>query len=124
MRGERFAQKWTENPTLHPRKYSIFQIESSPIVFRVMLGRLGTHIPKSWADNFDGDALITDSSGTKLASFGHSHYVANSGQDEAWGNQPPQRDWRTVATGRIYRNSRVRVGDAICGRSNSLLKAK
>jgi prepilin-type N-terminal cleavage/methylation domain-containing protein len=72
------------------------------------------------AVNFEGDTAITDAAGHFLASFGRSHYVANSGQDEAWGYAPPLKDWRSVATGPMYRNSRVRFADVTDGLSNSI----
>ncbi len=72
------------------------------------------------ADNFDGDAIITDSNGAPLTAVGRSHYIANSGQDEAWGYQPPLRDWRSVASGPMYRNSRVRYADVTDGLSNTI----
>ncbi len=72
------------------------------------------------ADNFDGDAIVTDGSGAPMATVARSHYVANSGQDEAWGYEPPLRDWRSVATGPMYRNSRVRYADITDGLSNTI----
>ena len=72
------------------------------------------------ADNFDGETNITDENGNTLASFSRSHYVANSGQDEAWGYSPPLRDWRRVATGPMYRNSRVRFAEVTDGLSNTI----
>ncbi len=72
------------------------------------------------ATNFDGDTRITDDSGATLASFARSHYVANAGQDEAWGYQPPLRDWRSVSTGPMYRNSRVRFAEVTDGLTNTI----
>jgi len=72
------------------------------------------------ASNFEGDAVITDDKGGNLANFGRSHYVANNGQDEPWGYQPPLADWRQVASGPLYRNSRVRVAEVTDGLSNTV----
>jgi len=58
--------------------------------------------------------------GRSLARFGKSHYVANNGQDEPWGYQPPLADWRTVASGPFCRNSRVRVADVTDGLSSTV----
>ena len=55
-----------------------------------------------------------------LARFGKSHYVANNDQDEPWGYQPPLADWRIVASGPFYRNSRVRVADVTDGLSSTV----
>jgi prepilin-type N-terminal cleavage/methylation domain-containing protein len=72
------------------------------------------------APNFEGDTLITDDSGRSLARLGRSHYVANCGQDEPWGYQPPLSDWRAVASGPFYRNSRVRIAEVSDGLSNTV----
>ncbi len=72
------------------------------------------------ADNYEGDAMITDQNRTLIARFGRSHYVANSGQDEPWGYQPPFRDWRPIATGPIYRNSRVRFAEITDGLTQTI----
>lgn len=72
------------------------------------------------ADNHGGDTSITDSSGNVLAKFGKSHYVANSGQDEAWGYQPALAEWANVCTGPFYRNSDVRLAQITDGLSNTV----
>jgi prepilin-type N-terminal cleavage/methylation domain-containing protein/prepilin-type processing-associated H-X9-DG protein len=73
----------------------------------------------------DFDAIqITDSSGTVVGVFGRSHYVANVGQDEAWGYSPPVADWRSLPSSRyigpFYRNSRTRAAEILDGLSNTV----
>lgn len=72
------------------------------------------------ADNYEGLTSVTDDHGNVLATFGRSHYVANCGQDEPWGYDPPIRDWQSIATGPMYRNSRVRFGEVIDGLSQTI----
>lgn len=72
------------------------------------------------AANFDGDTIVTDDSKTVLARFGRSHYVGNCGQDEPWGYAPPVQDWRRLASGPLYRNSRVRIAEVTDGLSNTV----
>jgi prepilin-type N-terminal cleavage/methylation domain-containing protein/prepilin-type processing-associated H-X9-DG protein len=72
------------------------------------------------ASNWDGDAIITTKSGAVMANFGRSHYVGNSGQDEAWGYSPPILDWRRVSSGPLYRNSRIRIAEVTDGLSNTV----
>jgi len=72
------------------------------------------------ATNFDGDAMVTNDSNTVLARFGRSHYVGNCGQDEPWGYVPPVQDWRRLASGPLYRNSRVRIAEVTDGLSNTV----
>lgn len=70
----------------------------------------------------DGPINIVDDSGTVLAVFGRSHYVANVGQDEPWAHPqgPIQGEWRSLATGPFYRNSRVRIRDILDGLSSTV----
>lgn len=72
------------------------------------------------APNFDGDVVIRNESGTELARFGRSHYVANVGNDEPWAYRPAPADWRGIANGPFYRNSSVRFGDVVDGLSNTV----
>jgi prepilin-type N-terminal cleavage/methylation domain-containing protein len=72
------------------------------------------------ATNFDGDVDVTNSSNSVLARFGRSHYVGNCGQDEPWGYVPPVQDWRRLASGPLYRNSRVRMAEVTDGLSNTV----
>lgn len=72
------------------------------------------------ANNWEGDAIVTDTMGRVLASFGRSHYVGNSGQDEAWGYSPPVLDWRPICSGPLYRNSRIRIAEVTDGLSNTV----
>lgn len=72
------------------------------------------------AVNYDGDTIVTDDSNRVLARFGRSHYVGNCGQDEPWGYDPPVQDWRHLASGPLYRNSRVRIADISDGLSNTV----
>lgn len=61
---------------------------------------------------------IKDSGGTKLATFGRSHYVASVGQEEPWGLTLD--DYSTVADGPLYRNSRTRTSDVLDGLSHTV----
>jgi prepilin-type N-terminal cleavage/methylation domain-containing protein len=72
------------------------------------------------AANYDGDTIVTDASNTTLARFARSHYVGNCGQDEPWGYVPPVQDWRKLASGPLYRNSRVRIAEVTDGLSNTV----
>ena len=72
------------------------------------------------AANYEGDTVITDSSGVVMARLGRSHYVGNSGHDEAWGYTPPVLDWKRIANGPLYRNSRVRMAEVTDGLSNTV----
>lgn len=71
------------------------------------------------ATNYGGTFAVRNASGAVLATFARSHYVANVGQDEPWGYDPPLRDWARVATGPFYRNSKVRMADVLDGLSNT-----
>jgi len=73
----------------------------------------------------DLDAIdVMDPSGTVMAVFGRSHFLANVGQDEPWDYSPPVADWRTLPTARFlgpfYRNSRVRIAEVLDGLSNTV----
>lgn len=70
--------------------------------------------------NWDGLTSVRDIDGQELAVFGKSHYVANAGQDEPWGYQPPLEDWSSVASGPFYRNSRVALSEVRDGLSNTV----
>ena len=72
------------------------------------------------AANFDGETIVTTESNTVLARFGRSHYVGNCGQDEPWGYAPPVQDWRRIACGPLFRNSRVRIAEVTDGLSNTV----
>ncbi len=72
------------------------------------------------AENSEGDVAIRSSQGAVMAWLGRSHYVANAGQDEPWGYDPPLADWSRVATGPFYRNSRTRFSDIRDGLSNTV----
>ena len=61
---------------------------------------------------------VTDESGTRLAEFSRSHYVANSGESDLWEN--PAVDLSKVATGPFYRNSRTRLKDISDGTSQTV----
>jgi hypothetical protein len=67
------------------------------------------------APNQTGVITVRDSARNPLAEFGQSHYVANVGQDEPWGRSPPVIDWKPIASGPFYRNSRVRPRDVVDG---------
>lgn len=74
------------------------------------------------ATNTDGPMAVKNgpvATGTTLATFGRSTYVGNVGQDEPWG-YTNLKDWHAVASGPLYRNSRVRVADVTDGLTNTV----
>lgn len=73
------------------------------------------------AENLAGDCTVRDSTRREVARFGRSHYVANAGQDEPWGYAPPLDDWSSVASGPLYRNSRVAFAKITDGLSHTVL---
>lgn len=70
------------------------------------------------ATGTDDRLTVRSDSGTVLAEFGRSTYVANAGQEEPWGHQI--EDYRSIADGPLYRNSRVRTADVTDGLSNTV----
>lgn len=70
------------------------------------------------ATNSSGLMPVRDASGSLLATFGRSTYVANAGQDEPWGYTV--EDYYGIADGPMFRNSRVRVADVSDGLSNTV----
>jgi prepilin-type N-terminal cleavage/methylation domain-containing protein len=70
------------------------------------------------ATNSNGPMIVRDDSGTELARFGRSHYVANAGRDEFWGYAIA--DASTIADGPMYRNSKTRDADVPDGLSNTV----
>jgi prepilin-type N-terminal cleavage/methylation domain-containing protein/prepilin-type processing-associated H-X9-DG protein len=86
-----------------------------------------TKVPSFLSAGADGslEAIeVKDSSGTVMAVFGRSHFLANVGQDEPWGYSPPVADWRQLPSSRfigpLYRNSRVRIAEVLDGLSNTV----
>jgi len=73
--------------------------------------------PTSSRDNQPLD--IVDSSGTKLAKFGRSHYVASVGQEEPWGFTVDVYD-TNMADGPLFRNSRIRTAEVLDGLSHTV----
>jgi prepilin-type N-terminal cleavage/methylation domain-containing protein/prepilin-type processing-associated H-X9-DG protein len=71
------------------------------------------------APNIGPTMLIKNSSGTVLAEFGISHYVANNGQDETWAyNSADHSSLRGI--GPFYRNSKVKESHVTDGLSNTV----
>lgn len=70
------------------------------------------------ATKTDGPIHVRDASGTVLATFGRSTYVANAGQEEPWGFL--QEDYYGLADGPMFRNSRVRTADVVDGLSSTV----
>jgi prepilin-type N-terminal cleavage/methylation domain-containing protein len=68
----------------------------------------------------DGEtASIRTESGTVLAEWGRSHYVANNGQDETWAYA--RHDLSGLrGTGPFYRNSKTRIAAVTDGLSNTV----
>ncbi|QDU26472.1 hypothetical protein ETAA8_15500 [Anatilimnocola aggregata] len=61
---------------------------------------------------------VKSSSGTTLAKFGRSDFVASVGMEEPWGFT--LEDWTSVADGPLYRNSPTRAADVTDGLSNTV----
>ena len=61
---------------------------------------------------------VRDESGAVLATFGLSCYVANVGQEEPWGMTVD--DYRGIADGPLYRNSRTRIANVTDGLSKTV----
>jgi prepilin-type N-terminal cleavage/methylation domain-containing protein len=59
---------------------------------------------------------VIDQSGSRLATFSRSHYVANAGTLNVW--DQPYQDLSRLANGPFYRNSRVRFSSVTDGLSN------
>lgn len=72
------------------------------------------------APNYDGLTIVRNASGTEMARFSRSHYLANVGNDEPWGYRPALADWSRLASGPFYRNSRVKIKDVVDGLSNTV----
>jgi prepilin-type N-terminal cleavage/methylation domain-containing protein len=73
--------------------------------------------PTSSRDNQPFDVI--NNSGTKLAKFGRSHYVASVGQEEPWGFSVEEYD-TTMADGPLFRNSKIRTAEILDGLSNTV----
>jgi prepilin-type N-terminal cleavage/methylation domain-containing protein/prepilin-type processing-associated H-X9-DG protein len=90
---------------------------NAPVVSR----RLATFLcPSSTGPRSPFAAL--DAAGAAHASgavLGRSDYVANAGHEDPW-DGPPRADWRTLANGPLYRNSRVRPADVTDGLSRTV----
>jgi prepilin-type N-terminal cleavage/methylation domain-containing protein/prepilin-type processing-associated H-X9-DG protein len=74
------------------------------------------------APNTSSTIRVRDASGADLGEYGRSHYVANVGQDEPWGYDPPLNDdgWREKSTGPFFRNSRTKVATVKDGLSSTV----
>jgi prepilin-type N-terminal cleavage/methylation domain-containing protein len=72
------------------------------------------------APNLDGVMSVRNGAKNELCQWGQSHYVANVGQDEPWGYDPPLRDWKAHSTGPFYRNSRVKFSQISDGLSKTV----
>lgn len=71
------------------------------------------------APNQSTTMQVKTDSGSVLAEWGRSHYVANNGQDESWAYA--QHDLSGISgTGPFYRNSKVRMADVSDGLSSTV----
>jgi prepilin-type N-terminal cleavage/methylation domain-containing protein/prepilin-type processing-associated H-X9-DG protein len=61
---------------------------------------------------------VRNDSGTRLATFGRSCYVASVGQEEPWGITTD--DYANIADGPLYRNSKTRAADVTDGLSKTV----
>ncbi len=71
------------------------------------------------ATDADGNFAVVNDSGTELAQFSRSTYVANAGRDEPWGYDQ-EIDLSKYADGPLYRNSRIRAAHVTDGLSNTV----
>jgi len=71
------------------------------------------------ATESEGPAIIRDHTGTELARFGLSTYVANAGQEEPWGFLE-EVNHAQIANGPLYRNSRTSAASVTDGLSNTV----
>ena len=75
------------------------------------------------APNTSQTIQVKATSGTVLAEFGRSHYVANVGQDEPWGYLAPDPvayDHGKVASGPFFRNSKTKIATITDGTSSTV----
>jgi prepilin-type N-terminal cleavage/methylation domain-containing protein/prepilin-type processing-associated H-X9-DG protein len=70
------------------------------------------------APNTGPTMSVFDDSGTTLAEFGISHYVANNGQDETWAYDIANHS-TLPGIGPFYRNSKTRIASVTDGLSNT-----
>ena len=81
------------------------------------------HAPKVFrcpaAPNVGPTMKVKNDSGSVLAEFGISHYVANNGQDETWAYDIPDHSG-LKGIGPFYRNSRTSVNSVTDGVSNTV----
>ena len=61
---------------------------------------------------------VKDEGGTVMTTFSRSHYVANSGRQEAWAFA--EDDWTNLSDGPIYRNSKTNAATVRDGLSNTV----
>jgi len=92
-------------------------VANRPIVSR----RLTTFLCPSSTGLRDAFTVL-DASGAAHESgamLGRSDYVANAGHDDPW-DGTPRVDWRGVANGPLYRNSRLRPAEVLDGLSKTV----
>jgi prepilin-type N-terminal cleavage/methylation domain-containing protein len=61
---------------------------------------------------------VKDESGRALATLARAHYVANAGIEDLWSRGP--NDLSTIATGPLYRNSRISIARVTDGLSQTI----
>ncbi|MFM8802310.1 MAG: DUF1559 domain-containing protein [Planctomycetia bacterium] len=92
-------------------------VANRPIVSR----QLKTFLCPSSTGPRDAFAVL-DAAGVAHASgavLGRSDYVANAGHEDPW-DGPARLDWRGVANGPLYRNSRLRAAEVSDGLSKTV----
>jgi prepilin-type N-terminal cleavage/methylation domain-containing protein len=92
-------------------------VANQPIVSR----RLATFLCPSSTGPRDAFAVL-DGSGVAHGSgavLGRSDYVANAGHEDPWDGSP-RVDWRGIANGPLYRNSRLRSSEVTDGLSKTV----
>jgi prepilin-type processing-associated H-X9-DG protein len=70
------------------------------------------------ANETEDPMTVETATGTALATFGRSCYVANVGQEEPWGRTA--ESYLGIVDGPIYRNSRTRAKDVTDGLSKTV----
>lgn len=85
------------------------------------LSAAGARVPTFLCASSSGSTeafAVKNGAGQVVGQFGHSHYVANVGQEEPWGQT--LENWSQLADGPLYRNSSTRAADVTDGLSNTV----